>query len=700
MTPWPAHSAGTTMAGFAPAVVADLSKQNETLIMANLQLEHEVNTSKKHQFKHEILAKQLEAHIKELEATIKTQAAEIASWATQVDQILGNVSGQIEEALNRLRARPTGVEASRPQSILIASNQQRANPAPHGEDDPFGFLRMASKVAPDMNPTHPAGKGTYRCDRVQEVADSHAVLKKAILARNPEPLLTHFGKPNEQNLAQPPSVVYAETKSSMRPESAPFVPSVAVKQVKSPFDVFRGSLEDSIHAIPRINRPANGGVHSPLSYDEYDSIIHGHVDHWLEGLTSPSKAVERTQWSPRLQLSSTAPEGVVLKDIVPTDVVPTDVVPKDVVPKDVVRDDVVREGVVAEDVVPEDIISEDAVLEKHDGSLGTSTTLLREYRPSQAKPYIYLGGTPVKIYSPKTPQHRSKAERTKPLSSELKVDQSIHPQPQTALLSKGKTTDQADRPIITQISSVNLPQAAEKRPTPDDSVNVELSDSSSQELGPLIPVGLPTYKEDRDVIFSALPSSDPFPSLLDSQSDGATVSKYQALWPTEYKTASPRPSAALASESLAPNSSKQSPAQMDASLNPNRAEASPANSTKDVTPSKSPVKSTHKGLLYSESLPAVTHNILAPSESSLALNYKVLDDAKPSHILYEEIISASNAFSEKTEAQRKAAMDHKPAEEEVDSVEVEVSVILPVWPIYFDSSTASVIRANSLIFST
>ncbi|MCJ1463724.1 hypothetical protein MMC07_002333 [Pseudocyphellaria aurata] len=684
-------------ASFAPAAFASLLKQNEELVKANLQLKREVNASKKYEFKHEILAKHLGTRIEELEAAIKTQTAGIDSWAEQVDQTLVNVSRQIEATLTKLRARPTGNEASLPQRISVAINQPGANPAQHGVNDPFSFSTMASNDAPNMNRTH------------------RPLFDEAIPARNPEPLLTRFGKPNEQNLVQPSSVIYAESKLSIRPQSAPVIPPDVVKRVKSPFNVFKGLLEDSIHAIPRINRPRYGGVHDRFfydDYDEYDESTHSHVDHWLEDLKSPSKAVERTQWTPRLQLSTTAPEGVVpqdvvqavvpkyvvSKDVVPQDVMPQDVVSqdavqtvvakdveskdveskdvesKDVESKDVVLTDVMRDNVEGGDVVAEDVVADDVVpqgAKKHDGSLGTSKNLLREYQPSRAKPYIYLGGTTVKKYSPKVLQQGSRAERTKPLPSEMKVDQSIHPQ--LPVLSRDKSTDQADRPIVTQISSVNLPQATEKHPTPDDSVNVELSESSSQELGLLISVGLPKHKKDRNINFSPLTSSDPFFSLLDHQSNITTTSKYPALSPTKYKTVSPRPSTAITFESLATNSSKQSPMQTDASLKLNPAEASSVNSYKDITRSGYPVESTYKILSHSSSLPAATHRkTLGPSESSLAPTYKVMDDAKPSHILYEEMISASNAFSEKIEAQRKAAMDHKPAKEESDSVKVEM----------------------------
>lgn len=51
----------------------------------------------------------------------------------------------------------------------------------------------------------------------------------------------------------------------MRPDIAPFIPSHAVTKVESPANVFKGSLDKSIHAVPLTQIPSNWGVNTSLA---------------------------------------------------------------------------------------------------------------------------------------------------------------------------------------------------------------------------------------------------------------------------------------------------------------------------------------------------------------------------------------------------------------------------------------------------
>lgn len=135
-------------------LIANLLSRNEALNMANMQLQHVVNSSKKLRFRQEILAKQQELRIKELEAYIETQAA--------ANSILVTVNREIEQALTSLRVRSTGDgEALLPRSTPATINEQRISPAP-----PV-YLTTTSKDGADTNPTHRACKITFQCDRAQ-----------------------------------------------------------------------------------------------------------------------------------------------------------------------------------------------------------------------------------------------------------------------------------------------------------------------------------------------------------------------------------------------------------------------------------------------------------------------------------------------------------------------------------------------------
>lgn len=161
------------MAASNSVFFANLLSQNEALTMANLQLQHVVNSSKKLRFRQEILAKQQELRIKELEASIETQAAENSIWATQVDQILVTVNRQIEKAVTSLRARSAGDrEALLPRSTPATINEQRINPAPRVFENLVSRLTTTSKDGADMNPTHRPSKTTYQCHRAQGLTDS------------------------------------------------------------------------------------------------------------------------------------------------------------------------------------------------------------------------------------------------------------------------------------------------------------------------------------------------------------------------------------------------------------------------------------------------------------------------------------------------------------------------------------------------
>lgn len=619
----------------------------------------------------------------------------------------------------------------------------------------------------------------------QGLTDHQAVLEEALLDCNPDSLLTAVGKSN----LQPQSAVQTDTKSSMRPESAPFVPAAAIPRAKSPSWVFKGSLENSIHAVPLNQRASYGGINTSIQlnptagrgvwphtlraqfgpgphdiFSSYDEPRPNQVDDWLETLTSPSKTVERNQRSLRLGLSSTAPE-------------------------------------------------DDVPIERG-RSLRRSTDLFEDFRPSQSNTDINPERSQVESYSSKMQLDTSKAKSIDPLSlsSVLKAGRSIHAPP--SLVSNDKSSD---RPISTQISSLDLPQATTKYPTSQDKdkdrVSVQPSKSAHpQEQDLLISFDLPKHQKDRDVTPSAVPSLDPFSSILDSQPGLAAAFEYQAtpalehkslalgpsatltskgliptlskpsetitsknkapypsrpsvaltyesLAPTSseqsqtqtftnliptlskpsettpskdkapysskpsaaltYESFTPTPSkqsqtqtftnlvptlskpsetitskdkaaypskssAALTYENLAPTPSNQSQTQTFASLTPTPAIPSPANTYKGTAPSQPPLTSTYKSLAHSKPSSALTHNTLTPSKPSPALTYKSLDNSKPSHVLFEEMLLASKAFSEKLEAQRKAAMD-KTEEEGVESPSAEVSACLPILPIHLDS---------------
>ncbi|MCJ1425388.1 hypothetical protein MMC29_003287 [Sticta canariensis] len=607
------------MAASEPVLFANLLSQSETLTMANLQLQHVVNSSKKLRSRQEILAKQQELRIKELEASIETQAAENSIWATQVDQILVTVNRQIEKALASLRARSAGDrEALLPRSTPATINEQRTSPAPRVYESLISRLTTTSKDRADMNPTHRA-----------------ILLEEAVLDRNPD----------EKILVQHRSAVHANTKSSMRADSAPFIPSDSITKVTSPANVFRGSLKESIHAVPLIQRPSDGDVNTSIglnptagravpSYDlnrhlraqygpapqatltSYDDPIPkpNQINDWLEGLTPPSRNVERAQWRPMLQLSST-----VLEYVEPN---------------------------------------------TRSQSLGKSTDLLVEFGPAQSKPHIHPEGSQVESYSSAMLEDRSKTVRNDPLSSVIKAGQSIHAPP--PLVSNDISTD---RPVSTQVSSLNLPQATANSPISLDSVNIELSEfSHPQQHCPLISVELPKDKEDRGVTPLAGRAFGAFSSLLDNQSEVSVAFD---------KSMNPGPLAVLMDENLAQNSSTQSPTRTFTSLTHTPAEPSPEHTEEGLTP-KSPLASRYENLADSEPSSALNHRSSTPSKSSSALTYHILDKSIPSHILFGEMISASKAFSEKTEAQRKAAIDKRRAENEaveegLDSLKSELS---------------------------
>lgn len=636
------------MASSDSVLFANLLSQNEVLTKANLHLQLEVDSSKKLQFRQEILAKQLESRIEELKASIKTQAADNTIWATQVDQLLVTVNGQIEEALTSLRARSAGhEEASLPRRTAATINEQIVCPARNVDENLLRLQTKAREDAADMNPTHCESKHTYHCDRAQGLTDCQAVLEEAFFGCKPETLATAFEIPTEKNLVRPQSAVHPNTKYSMRPESAPFVPST---KVKPPANVFKGSLERSIHAGPPINTPNYRGIHTSLtltptapytldthvrthsgpiqlaSFCAYEDLVPSKIDEWLEASTPPLETFERTRWTPMRQPSSTT--------------------------------------------------AEDVVSNEHDRSLE------RSMDP------IYPIGFQVESSWSTMPQKASKAKSIDPLKSVLKAGQS-------PLVSNDKPTNQ---PTSTQVSPLNLPQAIVKSPTSEDGANAELSRSSySPEYGPLIPVGLPKYNEDRDMATSAGPAFDPFSSLLDCHSEPAAASGHQVSPALDCTSVTPGPSATYTSksmihspselsaaltstnlapslhsepskeptyESLAPNPFKSSTVQTYTSLAPAPAEASPAH--------------THKSMTHSEPSSALTHKSLPPSESPPKLTYKVMDTSVPSHTLFEEMMSASKAFSEKTEAQRKAATDKAPTEDE--TVENEVRNFFPVLP--------------------
>ena len=154
------------MAASKPVLFANLLSQSESLTMANLQLQHVVNSSKKLRFRQEILAKQQELRIKELEASIETQAAENSIWAAEVDQILVTVNRQIERALTSLRARSAGDrEALLSRSTPATINEQSVSTAPRIYENLVSRLTTTSKDRADMNPTHRASKITYHCYR-------------------------------------------------------------------------------------------------------------------------------------------------------------------------------------------------------------------------------------------------------------------------------------------------------------------------------------------------------------------------------------------------------------------------------------------------------------------------------------------------------------------------------------------------------
>lgn len=679
------------MAASNAVLFADLLSQTEALTMANLQLQHVVNSSKKLRLRQEILAKQLEIRIKELEASIETQAAENSSWATQVEQILVAVNRQIENALTDVRASAGDREALLPHNTPATINEQRISPAPNFYENLVSYLTTTSKDGADMNPTHRASKTTYQCDRAQGLTDCQAVLEEAVLDCAPDKKIH----------VQPHSAVQANTKSSMRPESAPFIPSDSITKVKSPANVFRGSLKQSIHAVPLIQRPSDGDVktaiglnptaggavssyklnrhiraqHGPVpqaTLSSYDDPIPNQIDDWLEGLTPPSKNVERTQWRQKFQLFSTAPEYVEPN--------------------------------------------------KRNQSLGKSTDPLVDFGHIQSKLHIHPEGSQVESYSSTMLQYTSKTVKIDPLSSVIKAGESIHFPP--PLVSNDKSTD---RPISTQVSSLNLPQATANSPASSDSVNVGLSKSlHPQQHRPLISVELPMDKDDSDVTPLAVRAFDASSSLLDNQSEVSAAFEPQASPTLESKSMNPGPSAALTDEnlghipstksptktytSLTHTPAEPSPEHANMSLTPisplastyenladseytslthNPAETSPEHANKGLTPI-SPLASTNENLADSEPSSALNHRSSTPSKLSSALTYHVLDNSIPSHVLFEEMISASKAFSEKTEAQRKAAIEKRSVEDEtmeegLDTLKSEVSALFthPAHPLRF-----------------
>ena len=462
---------------------------------------------------------------------------------------------------------------------------------------------------------------------------------------------------DEKNLVQPLSAVHTNIKSSLRPESAPFIPSDSIKRVTSPANVFRGSLDESIHAVPRIQRLSDRDVNTsiglnltagravssddlnmhvraqygpgppgtPTSYDDRIPKLN-QINDWLGVLTPPSRNVELTQWRPMHQLSSSAPEYVEPN--------------------------------------------------KRNQSLEESTELLIDFSPAQSKPHIHPEGSQVESYSSMMLEDTSKTVKIDPLSFIIKAGPSIHAP--TPLSFNDKPTGW---PVSTQVSSLNLPQATAKSPTSLDSVNVELSTSlHPQQHRPLISVKLPKDKEDRDVKPSAARAFDPFSSLLDSQSEVSAAFD---------KSVNPGPSAVLMDEQSAHISSEQSPTKTYTSLTHKPAEPSLEHTGKGLTP-KLPLAPRYENPAESGPSSALNHKSSTPFKSSSALPFHILDTSIPPHILFKEMIAASKAFSEKTEAQRKAAMDKGRAENEAgeegpDSLKSEVSVLFtyPADPLGF-----------------
>lgn len=553
------------------------------------------------------------------------------------------------------------------------------------------------------------------------------MIEELILDFSDPVMPTPSGYPNGKSLVQPQSAVHPSNKFSMRPESAPFIPSFALSKTRSPVNVFKGTLEKSIHAISPSQIPRHGATNTITSFD----LKRSQIDEWLEASTLPSNTVGHTQWTPktqrtpRRQLSPTTPE----------------------------------------DVVPN----------KRNRSLEKLTDVMEDIGASQLKPHTHSEGSQVES-NPSMMQQEdsSNAERTDPLSSVLiKGGQSIHAPP--PLVSNDRSTD---LPINTQVSSLDLHQATRKSPTSDDSKIVEPSNSSSPtELGPLIPVELPKRKENCDVKSLGVPDFDPFSSLIDSEPEAKAASEHQPSSALKYHTVTPgtaailtskgvlpspsnllvaltskslarnlssKPLKTLESTSLAPNVSEQSavltseglapnpfkPTEIHAILVSNLSEPSVAIESANLAPnlasepSKTLISNTntsahnlsepsaapvHENLTSNPSKPsptktytsethtpaesspartydsatpskaplASTDKIITPPESSTAPTYKDLDSSKPSHILFQEMMLASKAFSEKTEAQRKAAAEKKPAEdaavEGLESLTIEVS---------------------------
>lgn len=443
----------------------------------------------------------------------------------------------------------------------------------------------------------------------------------------------------------------------MRAESAPFIPSDSITKVASPANVFRGSLKESIHAAPLIQRPSDGDVNTSiglnptagravpscnlnrhvraqygpgpqatLTSDDDPLPKPNQINDWLECLTPPSRNVERTQWRPMLQLSSTVPEYVEPNT--------------------------------------------------RNQSLGKSTDLLVDFGPAQSKPHIHPEGSQVESYSSAMLENTSKTVRNDPLSSVINAGQSIDAP--TPLVSNDISTD---RPVSTQVSSLNLPQATPNSPTSLDSVNIELSKCSHpQQHRPLISAELPKDKEDCDVTPLAVRAFDAISSLFDKQSEVSAAFD---------KSVNPGLLAVLMDENLAQLSSTQSPTKTYTSLTHNPAEPSPEHTDKGLTP-KSPLASRYENLADSEPSSAFNHRSSTPSKSSSALTYHILDKSIPPHILFGEMISASKAFSEKTEAFRQAAIDKRRAEnqaveEGLDSLKSEVSALFtrPAHPLGF-----------------
>lgn len=445
----------------------------------------------------------------------------------------------------------------------------------------------------------------------------------------------------------------------MRPESAPFIPSPAITKVRPPANVFKGSLGDSIHAVPLIYLPNYAGVNTPVildpagrrgtwsgnlmshphtqlspvqqsTYSPYDDVNPSQIDDWLETLTPPSKTDERAQHKSRLRLSSTASENVVLN--------------------------------------------------KCNRSVDTSSDLLGDFDHSRSKSQVHPEGSQVERYSSTMSLDTPKVKRIEPLSSVLKASQST--EAPSALVSNDKISE---RPISPQVSSLNLPQAKRTSPASQDSVNVELSESSyPQGHGKLIAPYSPKYIKNHDVTPSAVRTFDPFSSIFDSEPGVPAAFRSTASAALVDNSVSPVPSAAT-SKSLSHNLLKPSAAltQTHTSLT----EPSPTNTYKDVAPATPS--------------PAPTYKDSTPSTPSPARTYKDLNNGKPSHILFQEMMIASKHFVEKTEAKRKATSGKKPSEDEPveDGPVVEVSACTPVLPIHRNSSTASLLIAGLSILT-